>query len=133
MHNKPRMRRLRRAMGTTPIGLYASSSCDAAAAPSLPWQVLGYHGPIYMTYPTLAIAPVVLGDYIRVRSRASTPQPQHTRQCRSLHRQNSTREKDEARIAEIGCGGCGRSPHPLRCFARASHAQRYVSCTALLL
>ena len=29
-------------------------------------QVLGYQGPIYMTYPTRAIAPLMLEDYHRV-------------------------------------------------------------------
>jgi predicted metal-dependent RNase len=31
-------------------------------------QILGYRGPILMTYPTFAIAPIMLDDYVKVRA-----------------------------------------------------------------
>ncbi len=29
-------------------------------------QVCGYHGPVLMTYPTFAMAPIMLEDYVKV-------------------------------------------------------------------
>ena len=38
-------------------------------------EVLGYDGPIYMTQPTLAIAPILLKDYLAIVERERPPPP----------------------------------------------------------
>lgn len=44
----------------------AHGGASACAPPSMP-QVCGYHGPIFMTFPTKAIMPIMLEDYHKVR------------------------------------------------------------------
>ncbi|KAG2486888.1 hypothetical protein HYH03_014482 [Edaphochlamys debaryana] len=48
-------------------------------------EVCGYRGPILMTYPTFAIAPLVLGDYVKVNADRPGDRPpyteEHVREC----------------------------------------------------
>lgn len=53
-------------------------------------QVCGYKGPIYMTYPTRAIAPIMLEDYHKVKGEVSdTGRPQACRSFLHLEAQSS--------------------------------------------
>jgi len=39
--------------------------CDCPTLCLYPWQVCGYNGPVFMTHPTRAIAPLMLHDFYR--------------------------------------------------------------------
>jgi Cft2 family RNA processing exonuclease len=43
----------------------ATTAAAAAAAAAACLQVCGYRGPVFMTYPTRAIAPLMLEDYYK--------------------------------------------------------------------